>query len=67
MEKKSAPNVYQTWDEVSNSNYVTTIKWGTDKDVSKTYGFDTYEELVAFQMGVEQSNGWLDYEEEGEI
>jgi len=39
-----------------------TIKWGTDKDKTKTYTFKNDEELKFFMMGVDEANGWLEYE-----
>ena len=40
-----------------------TIKWGTDKDKTKTYTFKNDEELKFFMMGVDEANGWLEYED----
>lgn len=59
-------NEYQTKEQIDACDWVVTIKWGTDKEVSHTYGFKTKDEYWAFMMGVEQSNGWLDYEVVGE-
>jgi len=39
-----------------------TIKWGTDKDKTKTYTFKNEEEAKFFMMGVDEANGWLEYE-----
>ncbi len=39
-----------------------TIIWGTDKDKTKTYTFKNDEELKFFMMGVDEANGWLEYE-----
>ena len=39
-----------------------TIKWGTDKDKTKTYTFKNEEEAKFFMMGVDEGNGWLEYE-----
>ena len=57
-------NRMQTWGEVNNMDYVVTVKWGQCGEQTNTYGFDTLEKLEAFRFGVEQSNGWLDYEVE---
>ena len=43
-----------------------TIIWGTDKEDKKTYKFETDEQLKYFMMGVDESNGWLEYEVEEE-
>ena len=43
-----------------------TIKWGTDKEETKTYTFKTEEEKKFFMMGVDEANGWLEYEIEGD-
>tara|TARA_Y100001937_G_scaffold105762_1_gene146892 strand:+ start:55 stop:210 length:156 start_codon:yes stop_codon:yes gene_type:complete len=43
-----------------------TIIWGRDKKEKKTYTFKTEEQKTFFMKGVEESNGWLEYEiEEG--
>ena len=39
-----------------------TIVWGTDKEDKKTYEFKTDEQLKYFMMGVDEANGWLEYE-----
>jgi len=39
-----------------------TIKWGTDKGQTKTFTFKNDEELKFFMMGVDEANGWLEYE-----
>ena len=39
-----------------------TIIWGTDKEDKKTYRFETEEQLKYFMMGVDEGNGWLEYE-----
>jgi len=41
-----------------------TIIWGTDKEDKKTYRFETEEQLKYFMMGVDEANGWLEYEVE---
>jgi|TARA_S200002703_G_scaffold155965_1_gene160769 hypothetical protein len=38
------------------------IKWGTDKEEIKTYKFDTEEQAKFFMQGVDEGNGWLEYE-----
>ena len=39
-----------------------TIIWGTDKEETKTYEFETAEQLKYFMMGVDEAEGWLEYE-----
>ena len=39
-----------------------TILWGTDKDEKKTYSFDSINNLNMFMKGVDEANGWLEYE-----
>ena len=39
-----------------------TIIWGTDKEDKKSYEFETDEQLKYFMMGVDEGNGWLEYE-----
>ena len=43
-----------------------TIIWGTDKEDKKTYRFETEQQLKYFMMGVDEGNGWLEYEVEDE-
>ena len=45
-----------------------TIHWGTDKEDSakQTYKFETEEQFKYFMMGVDEANGWLEYEVEDE-
>ena len=41
------------------------ITWGVTSlgdDQTKTYEFDTEKELDAFLYGVDEANGWLEYE-----
>lgn len=38
------------------------IIWGSNGEQETKYGFNTIEELKAFLLGVEESNGWLDFE-----
>ena len=45
---------------------VITIVWGTDKEEKKTYVFKNEEEKKFFMMGVDEANGWLEYEVEYE-
>ncbi len=41
-----------------------TIHWGTDKEdwAKQTYTFENEEQLKYFMMGVDEANGWLEYE-----
>ena len=41
-----------------------TIHWGIDKEThdKKSYTFETEEQLKYFMMGVDEANGWLEYE-----
>ena len=43
-----------------------TIIWGSDRDSrnKETYRFETEEQLKYFMMGVDEANGWLEYEVE---
>ena len=45
-----------------------TIHWGTDKEPQdkKSYKFKTDEQLKYFMMGVDEANGWLEYEVQDE-
>ena len=48
------------------SKHKISILWGScpdDGQEAETYEFETYDELWAFQYGVDQANGWLEYEE----
>jgi hypothetical protein len=41
-----------------------TILWGSDKasENKETYTFETGEQLKYFMMGVDEADGWLEYE-----
>jgi len=39
-----------------------TIKWGTEKEITKTYIFEDETQKAFFMKGVEEANGWLEYE-----
>ena len=41
----------------------TTIVWGTDREEKKSYEFATTQEYNAFIRGVDEANGWMEYEE----
>ena len=45
-----------------------TIKWGTEKEITKTYIFEDEKQKAFFMKGVDEANGWLEYEvvEKGE-
>ena len=45
-----------------NKKLEITIIWGTDKEETKSYKFETEEQLKYFMIGVDESNGWLEYE-----
>ena len=40
------------------------IAWGSSKSVEdiKEYTFDSEKEYLAFLQGVDESNGWMDYD-----
>ena len=39
-----------------------TILWGKDKEDKQTYTFENEHDLDMFMQGVNEANGWLDYE-----
>ena len=39
-----------------------TILWGTDKEEKKTYVFEDETQKAFFMRGVDEANGWLEYE-----
>ena len=45
------------------------IAWGSSKRAEdiKEYTFDSEEEYFAFLKGVDESNGWMDYDTIGDI
>jgi hypothetical protein len=45
-----------------------TIIWGSDRDQDnkQTYRFETEEQLKYFMMGVDEAEGWLEYQIEDE-
>ena len=40
-----------------------TIVWGSDKEITKTYVFENETQKAFFMKGVDEANGWLEYEE----
>ncbi len=40
-----------------------TIAWGSDCDITKTYIFENETQKAFFMKGVDEANGWLEYEE----
>lgn len=65
--QKSLVNcIGQTQEDIDNANHAVTIIWGTDRDKSETYAFNTEADKEMFLLGVDASNGWLEYEIEGE-
>ena len=45
-----------------NKNQKITIIWGTDQEKTQTYTFENKEQAKFFMDGVDESNGWLEYE-----
>ena len=56
MNKKQAFNIYM------NKKPQITILFGTDKDVKKTYVFEDETQKAFFIKGVDEANGYLEYE-----
>ena len=48
---------------MSKEKFSVTIMWGDGSSGVIKYDFDSEEELDAFMHGVDQSTGWLSYEE----
>lgn len=42
--------------------HLVTIKWGTEGEKTKTYTFHSALEKAAFMKGVDEAEGWLEYE-----
>ena len=40
-----------------------TIVWGSDREITKTYVFENETQKAFFMKGVDEANGWLEYEE----
>ena len=40
-----------------------TIVWGSDREITKTYIFENETQKAFFMKGVDEANGWLEYEE----
>ena len=40
-----------------------TIIWGSDREITKTYVFENETQKAYFMKGVDEANGWLEYEE----
>ena len=60
--KKIKKEIKSTWRKKMSKKI--TIHWGTDKEPQdkKSYEFKTDEQLKYFMMGVDEANGWLEYE-----
>ena len=45
-----------------------TIAWGSDLELTRTYVFENETQKAFFMKGVDEANGWLEYEvvEKGE-
>ena len=45
-----------------------TIAWGSDLELTRTYIFENETQKAFFMKGVDEANGWLEYEvvEKGE-
>ena len=48
--------------------YKRQIAWGSDLELTRTYVFENETQKAFFMKGVEEANGWLEYEvvEKGE-
>ena len=51
-----------TWTESEVHEHAVTIDWGQEKQERKVYTFATAAELDAFMKGVDEADGWLEYE-----
>ena len=40
-----------------------TIAWGSDLELTRTYVFENETQKAFFMKGVDEANGWLEYEE----
>ena len=40
-----------------------TIVCGSDREITKTYVFENETQKAFFMKGVDEANGWLEYEE----
>ena len=40
-----------------------TIAWGSDLELTRTYIFENETQKAFFMKGVDEANGWLEYEE----
>ena len=40
-----------------------TIVWGSDCELTRTYVFENETQKAFFMKGVDEANGWLEYEE----
>ena len=66
VQKPTVNCIGQTQDQIDNANHVITIIWGTERDKTETYAFDTEADKEMFLLGVDAANGWLEYEIEGD-
>ena len=47
---------------MENKKIKITIIWGTGQEKTQTYTFENKEQAKFFMDGVDESNGWLEYE-----
>jgi len=47
---------------MTKTKHFITILWGTDQEEKKTYSFDSINDLNMFMKGVDEANGWWEYE-----
>ena len=40
-----------------------TIVWGSDREITNTHVFENETQKAFFMKGVDEANGWLEYEE----
>jgi len=68
LTRKHYNDIREIKGEINMTKKQITIHWGTDKEPQdkKSYEFKTDEQLKYFMMGVDEANGWLEYEVEDE-
>tara|TARA_R110000796_G_scaffold19904_7_gene59542 strand:- start:258 stop:464 length:207 start_codon:yes stop_codon:yes gene_type:complete len=48
--------------EEQTNKFEVKVVWGQDKNFEQSYFFTTYPEILSFIKGIEESNGWIEYD-----
>ena len=48
--------------EEQTNKFEVRVVWGQDKNFEQSYFFTIYPEILSFIKGIEESNGWIEYD-----